>query len=116
MRILEARPDLWKCRPEPLGHYSAGAAESVGKAGSVRGLKARGGFIVDMEWSEGILTSARVISTHGRVCRISCSVPLAVKREDGSVVTMDEQGSFETVSGGIYLITPATSEGDREHD
>ena len=59
--------------------FSLPALPKAWAAGSVRGLKARGGFIVDMEWSEGILTSARVISTHGRVCRISCSVPLAVK-------------------------------------
>ncbi|MFG1736026.1 hypothetical protein PAEVO_63970 [Paenibacillus sp. GM2FR] len=78
--------------------------------GSVRGLKARGGFIVDMEWREGLLTSASVTSTHGRTCRISYSVPFAVRREDGSVVTTDDHGSFETVNGATYRITPATDE------
>jgi alpha-L-fucosidase 2 len=78
--------------------------------GSVRGLKARGGFIVDMEWSEGLLTSASVTSTHGRICRISYSVPFVVRREDGGVVMTDDHGSFETVSGATYRITPATDE------
>ena len=78
--------------------------------GSVRGLKARGGFIVDMEWKDGMLASASITSTHGRICRIHYSEPLAVRREDGSVVTTGDQLSFETVSGMTYQITLAAME------
>ncbi|MFB4332385.1 glycoside hydrolase family 95 protein [Paenibacillus sp. CR_12] len=78
--------------------------------GSVRGLKARGGFIVDMEWKGGILASASITSTHGRICRIQYSQPLAVRREDGSVVTTGDRLSFETVSGMTYQIALAAME------
>mgnify|MGYP001096187860 CR=1 FL=1 len=36
------------------------------ETGSIRGLKARGGFVVDIEWARGRLISARVVSTAGK--------------------------------------------------
>lgn len=49
--LLPALPDDWK-------------------SGSVRGLRARGGFIVDMDWNDGELTHVRIHSTLGGYCRI----------------------------------------------
>ena len=48
------------------------ALPSAWSAGSVRGLCARGGFVVDMEWNEGELVSASVRSTAGGPCTIRC--------------------------------------------
>ncbi len=39
-------------------------------AGSVRGLKGRGGFEVSMTWSEGELTAATILSRAGETCRV----------------------------------------------
>jgi len=39
--------------------------------GSVQGLRARGGFIVDIEWAEGEMVRASVRSVKGRHCRVT---------------------------------------------
>lgn len=48
-------------------------------SGSVKGLRARGGFTVDMEWEDGALTRAVVRTSIGGNCRVRSHVPLALK-------------------------------------
>ena len=49
------------------------------KEGTVKGLCARGGFVVDMEWANTKLTKATIHSTIGGKCRIRSYVPLKGK-------------------------------------
>jgi alpha-L-fucosidase 2 len=51
LHLLPALPDAWP-------------------AGSVRGLCARGGFVVDMAWKESRLTAAKIMSRLGGLCRV----------------------------------------------
>ena len=60
VHLLPALPDDWQ-------------------KGSVSGLRTRGGFIVDEEWSEGRLRSAVVRSTIGGTLRLRSYVPLKGK-------------------------------------
>ena len=78
-------------------------------AGAVSGLRARGGFGVDLEWRDGRLARATIVSDLGSACRLrgpaavrvtSAGRPVAVSRPEPGVV------EFKTVPGGRYEVTP----------
>ena len=59
--------------------YLLPALPAAWKDGSVKGLVARGGFEIDMDWKDGQLTKAAVHSKSGGSCRIRSLVPLKGK-------------------------------------
>ena len=73
VHLLPALPDEWN-------------------EGSVKGLRARGGFIVDEAWSEGKLTAATVRSTIGGVLRLRSYVPLRLAKGPKDAVMTVAQG------------------------
>jgi len=56
LALLPALPDAWK-------------------DGSISGIKARGNFTVAIDWKEGKLSKATIISVLGGPCRISATMP-----------------------------------------
>jgi alpha-L-fucosidase 2 len=69
IRLLPALPKAWP-------------------TGKAEGFRARGGFILDLAWADGKLTSAKVVSTQGRPCRLAYGAK-AIR--------------FATKAGGTYV-------------
>ncbi|KAL4892016.1 Six-hairpin glycosidase-like protein [Aspergillus ambiguus] len=75
------------------------ALPSAVPAGQVSGLVARGNFVVDIQWANGVLTQATVKSRSG--------VQLALRVQDGKSFTVNGDkytGPISTVAGDSYKI------------
>jgi alpha-L-fucosidase 2 len=59
------------------------ALPAAWKNGSVKGIKARGNFTVDIEWRDGKLTSAKIYSALGGTCIVKSNTPIRFDRVNG---------------------------------
>jgi len=81
------------------------ALPSVWPQGKITGLRARGGFEVDLEWTGGKLTKAILRAKQGGHCRLRTAGPVEIRRGETAVETKPAQGPnpnpfFELVAAG----------------
>jgi len=77
-------------------------------AGAVTGLRARGGFEVDLTWEQSALSTAVIRSRLGKACRIRSAWPIRVHDgvEEVPVQSIDTHlYEFPTVAGKSYTIS-----------
>ena len=85
------------------------ALPSAWPTGSVTGLRARGGFDVDVTWADGALVEARLRSRLGHACRLLTPADVEVSSGGATVgTTRDDDGAraFDTEAGRAYTVRP----------
>jgi alpha-L-fucosidase 2 len=84
---------------------------SAWKKGFIKGLVARGNFVVDMIWSDNNLKQANILSRAGGVCKLRTKVPVTVQNVKATTNNVTFNGAtnyittFNTVAGKSYQIT-----------
>ncbi len=83
------------------------ALPSAWKSGDIKGLRARGAFEVDIQWKENKLSTARILSLKGGLCKLRTKNPITIigikitstKTTDGYYLTQ-----FNTVKNQTILL------------
>ena len=83
------------------------ALPSKWPSGSVKGLRARGGFALDIAWSEGKASRVVISSKSGMPCRVVLQGHATMVVPKGAAVSRTPDGTmieFPTVAGSVYEI------------
>ena len=77
-------------------------------AGQVKGLRARGGFEVDIAWQDGKLIEAALTSFQGQPCRLRTHEPVKIRSDSPLRVERPtpQSAAFQTRKGVRYLVIP----------
>ena len=79
--------------------------------GRVTGLRARGGFDVDLTWRQNALSTATIRSALGGPCRIRSAWPIQASDATGPVTVQSLEASlyeFPTTAGRTYALSTTT--------
>jgi alpha-L-fucosidase 2 len=88
IHLLPALPDAWK-------------------SGAVKGLVARGNYVVDVEWNEGKIATAKIVANLGGDCVIRTNQPVVLKALNlqSTASSIGYTISFKAIKGKVYLLT-----------
>jgi alpha-L-fucosidase 2 len=81
--------------------YLLPALPDVWEKGEIKGLKARGNFLIDIKWDGHSLKQATVKAIVGGVCRVRTNTPVKLEGSDNR----------SKKDGRSYLITIRTQKG-----
>jgi alpha-L-fucosidase 2 len=95
IRLLPALPDSWT-------------------EGSVKGLKARGGFVVSMEWNAGKLTRTGITSLSGMRCVVLSETPLKVVNSIANPISVQLEKSI-SIGSQLYYKMSFETEKDKTY-
>jgi alpha-L-fucosidase 2 len=89
------------------------ALPAAWKAGSVEGLVARGGFVVDLYWANGRLSKASILSKNGGT--LNLLTPVGIKATGAKQVKHGENFSntLQTTAGKVYEISVTSDQNIR---
>ncbi len=76
------------------------------KNGHIHGLRAKGGFGIDIDWEDGKLKKAEITSDFGGECRVRANCVVSIVCDGETVGSRIEDGViiFNTNKGGIYTV------------
>ena len=72
----------------------------------MKGLRARGGFTVDIAWKDGKLTQAVIRASLDGQCKVRTGVAVKVESDGKAIEARTEQGViiFKTYAGKNYIV------------